>query len=321
MSKVFYNGELVAEIEGLPKVGDIAQDFYTNINHLLKYTKKIREKKIIVLNILPDFVQEDISKKSIAKFHQQYQNRDDVMVLNVVSMTAFNSHKFINQGKDIAFLFQAKKFAKDYGVKLKFHSQEFAAEGLVLARSVIVIDKTGRIAYTQLVDDLCQEPQYDICFHCVETLPKEAILVVDKKEPQEVLKSVATKEQQNKTTENKSKQDSLQKLVLKDISDVETKEDVSEALANVYLKTQGNFNSGYVHPFVYFQKNLFQLFLMQDINRLFEEVLKQFSVNEENSNTSNSLSLTKEMKNRSQYSLEFALSFTKKPMNFKEFVK
>jgi thiol peroxidase len=47
-------------------------------------------------------------------------------------------------------------FGKDYGVRLI----DGPLEG-VLARSVVVIDTDGKVAYTQLVPEIKEEPDYD----------------------------------------------------------------------------------------------------------------------------------------------------------------
>ena len=53
-------------------------------------------------------------------------------------------------------MLRTSKFAKDYGVLLT----EGPLRGLC-ARAVVVIDSSGKVAYSELVPEITQEPNYE----------------------------------------------------------------------------------------------------------------------------------------------------------------
>ena len=52
--------------------------------------------------------------------------------------------------------FRDRSFGKNYGIEI----MDGPMEGLY-ARSVVIIDREGKVVYTQLVPEIAQEPDYD----------------------------------------------------------------------------------------------------------------------------------------------------------------
>jgi thioredoxin-dependent peroxiredoxin len=53
-------------------------------------------------------------------------------------------------------LMRSRDFAKDYGVLI----EDGPLEGIA-ARAVVVLDENDKVAYTELVSEISQEPDYD----------------------------------------------------------------------------------------------------------------------------------------------------------------
>lgn len=279
--KISYNNEVVAEINGLPKIGSLATDFYVTTNHLFKNTKTLRNQKVLILNILPNLVQEQISVRSIQQFKQKYQNCDDVVVLNLVSTTAHSGLALLKNGKDISFLLKPEAFAKSYGIGLKFYSEEHSSEALHLARSVIVIDKDGYIKYSEIVQDLSMDPNYQACFDCVEKLYSEKSLLKSQLITQ-------LKAQLKTGIESKSQHEILNLQA--------SKENPEESRKKAHEKAAVHLMSSYVEPLFSAPRNTFQMLLMADINRRIEDLSNfAFGNLEKQDSPSNSRALKREM--------------------------
>jgi len=52
--------------------------------------------------------------------------------------------------------FRTGQFGKDYGLKIL----DGPLQGL-LARAVIIVDENGKVLYSQLVEEISQEPEYE----------------------------------------------------------------------------------------------------------------------------------------------------------------
>ena len=53
-------------------------------------------------------------------------------------------------------MMRSRNFAKDYGVLI-----EDGPLAGITARAIVVVDENGKVAYTELVPEIAQEPDYD----------------------------------------------------------------------------------------------------------------------------------------------------------------
>ena len=114
--------------------------------------------KRTILNIFPS-VDTGICAASVRKFNEIAAGLDNTAVVNVSHDLPFAQARFCGaEGIESAVAASAFKssFGQDYGVTLT----DGKFEGL-LARSVVVIDDAGKVAYTQLVPEIGTEPDYD----------------------------------------------------------------------------------------------------------------------------------------------------------------
>ncbi len=143
----------------LPAVGSAAPDFHLvdgklNDVHLADYSGK---KKI--LNIVPS-LDTPTCATSAKKFDEHAAGRDDVVVLVVSSDLPFAQGRFCGaEGLENVVplsLMRTRGFAKDYGVLIT----DGPLAGIT-ARAVVVIDENDQVVYTQLVQEIADEPDYD----------------------------------------------------------------------------------------------------------------------------------------------------------------
>ena len=101
--------------------------------------------KRVVLNIFPS-LDTGVCATSVRKFNKLASSLPDT-VANVVPASDF----------------RAAGFAGAYGVLMA----DGPLAGL-LARAVVVIDKAGKVVYTQLVPEITEEPDYDAAVEAVK---------------------------------------------------------------------------------------------------------------------------------------------------------
>ena len=113
----------------------------------------------IILNIFPS-LDTGVCATSVRKFNKLAAGLPDTVVLAISKDLPFAHARFCTtEGiENVIPLsdFRFSDFDENYGVRMA----DGPLAGL-LARSVVVIGKDGKIAYTELVPEITQEPDYD----------------------------------------------------------------------------------------------------------------------------------------------------------------
>lgn len=147
----------------LPAVGSQAPDFHlvdSKLNDvgLDSYTGK--KKILYIVSSLDTFVCGNTSKI----FNERIAGNSDTVVLVISADLPFAQTRFCRGAKLSHIIplsmMRSRKFAKDYGVLLV--DGPFAG---ITARAVVVLDENNRVLYTELVDDIGHEPDYDAAFN------------------------------------------------------------------------------------------------------------------------------------------------------------
>ena len=160
MATVKFKDNEVHSNGNLPEVGSIAPDF-TLVNASLQEIHLSDYKgKRLLLNIFPS-LDTGTCATSVRKFNQWVSEKENVVVLCVSKDLPFAQSRFCGaEGLDnviTASDFKYNTFATDYGVLLI----DGPLQGL-MARSVVALDETGKVLYTELVAEITHEPSYDI---------------------------------------------------------------------------------------------------------------------------------------------------------------
>lgn len=158
MATIKFQGNPLHTSGELPTVGSKAPDFILVNGKLADVTLATYAGKKKVLNIVPS-LDTPTCAMSTRKFNEKASKLDNTVVLVISADLPFAQCRFCEtEGlKDVIPLSTFRSsFADDYGVKL---TDTFLA-GLT-ARAIVIIGEDDKVLYTQLVDELASEPDYD----------------------------------------------------------------------------------------------------------------------------------------------------------------
>lgn len=161
MAKITLKGNPWNTSGELPKTGTNAPHFKFTKSDLTNVTLEDFKEKKIVLNIFPS-IDTPVCATSVKKFNERAGMLKNTVVLCVSQDLPFAHKRFCSAGgieKVITVsAFRDPNFGKNYGVTIT----DGPLAGL-FARAIAVIDETGKIAYTELVPEIAQEPNYETC--------------------------------------------------------------------------------------------------------------------------------------------------------------
>lgn len=157
MAQITMRGNETNTVGELPAVGTLAPDFTLAGADLGAVTGAQFRGKPLLLNIFPS-VDTPTCAMSVRTFNQRAAG-DGVVVLCVSNDLPFAQKRFCG-AEGIENVTTASgfrdSFGDDYGVTIV----DGPMTGL-LARAVVVIDADGNVAYTELVREVADEPNYD----------------------------------------------------------------------------------------------------------------------------------------------------------------
>ncbi len=143
----------------LPARGQDAPGFTLTATDLAERGSAEFAGKNVVLNIFPS-VDTAVCATATRQFNEKAAGLEDTVVLCVSMDLPFALGRFCGaeglENVTPLSAFRNQAFGKDYGVAIV----DGPLAGL-LARAVVVIDKDGKVAYTELVPEIAQEPNYD----------------------------------------------------------------------------------------------------------------------------------------------------------------
>jgi thiol peroxidase len=165
MAKTAFKGSPVQLSGDLPQPGEVAPAFTLTGSDLTDVSLKDYAGKTVVLNIFPS-IDTPVCAMSVRKFNAEIGNTDNAVVLCISADLPFAHARFCGaEGLDhvvSASTFRNPDFGDDYGVRIT--SGPLAG---LMARAVMVIDGQGKVTYTQLVEEISQEPDYDAALACL----------------------------------------------------------------------------------------------------------------------------------------------------------
>ena len=156
---VHFQGNPVAVQGSIPQAGDKAQPFTLVAKDLSDVTLGQFAGKRKVLNIFPS-IDTGVCAASVRKFNQLAGELANTVVLCVSADLPFAQSRFCGaEGlSNVVTLSTLRdpEFLQTYGVGIA----DGALKGLA-ARAVVVIDENDNVVYSELVNEITNEPDYD----------------------------------------------------------------------------------------------------------------------------------------------------------------
>ncbi len=165
MAKITLGGNPINTNGELPKTGTKAPNFTFVKSDMTEVSLKDFAGKKIILNIHPS-VDTGVCATSIRKFNEEASSLDNTVVLSISKDLPFAQKRFCGaEGiENVISLsgYRNNSFSKDYGVEVI----DGAFTGLY-ARAVVVVNEGGNVAYSELVPEIAQEPNYEAALNAL----------------------------------------------------------------------------------------------------------------------------------------------------------
>ncbi len=159
MAQITLKGKPIETTGSLPDVGTEAPLFVLTKTDLSDVGTKDFPGKTLVLNVFPS-IDTSVCAASVRRFNMEAGALDNVVVLCISADLPFAHKRFceVEGLKNVIPLstFRCPELGRDYGITIITG----ALKGL-LSRAVIIIDKSGKVTYTEQVQEIAQEPDYD----------------------------------------------------------------------------------------------------------------------------------------------------------------
>ncbi len=159
METVYFKGEPCHTSGNVPEVGTKAPCFTLVTPALKEISCADFKGKRVVLNVFPS-LDTPVCAASVRHFNQEASTLSDTVVLCVSMDLPFAAGRFCEaEGlKDVipASAFRSPSFAEKYGLELV----DGPLAGL-LTRAVIILDGDRNVIYTDLVNEITEEPRYN----------------------------------------------------------------------------------------------------------------------------------------------------------------
>ena len=158
MAQTLLRGNPIQTAGDLPTIGMAAPAFTLKDAKLQAVSLADFIGKKVVISIFPS-IDTPTCATSTRKFNEQAADKTNTVVLTVSEDLPFALGRFCGaEGIENVHTLSAFRsiFGKDYGVEMTTGP----LTGLC-ARAVVVVDETGKVIYTELVDDITHEPNYE----------------------------------------------------------------------------------------------------------------------------------------------------------------
>ena len=156
---VHFQGNPVPVAGQFPQVGEQAKPFNLVAKDLTDVSLANYAGKRKVLNIFPS-IDTGVCAASVRKFNERSGEADNTVVLCISSDLPFAQSRFcgaenVNNVITLSSL-RGAEFKENYGVAIA----DGPLKGLT-ARAVVVLDENDKVIYSELVNEITEEPNYD----------------------------------------------------------------------------------------------------------------------------------------------------------------
>jgi len=159
MATITLKGNPVHTRGDLPGTGSAAPDFRLTRNDLSDVSLADFAGKVRILNIVPS-LETSVCALSAKRFEREVKKRPGLVVLTISRDLPFAQGRFCKtEGvENVIMLSELRDL--DFGVAYEVEMVDGPMAGL-LSRAVVVLDADGKVAYTEQVPEIGQEPDYD----------------------------------------------------------------------------------------------------------------------------------------------------------------
>jgi thioredoxin-dependent peroxiredoxin len=158
MTQVTFKGNPIRIAGSLPEIGSIAPDFRVVREDLTSLSLVELKGKRVILNIFPS-LDTPVCAMSVRRFNVEAAKLANTVVLCISRDLPFAHKRFCTTEGIHSVItgseYQDSSFSDAYGVRIL----EGPLAGL-FSRAIVVINESGRVAYTEQVPDIAQEPDY-----------------------------------------------------------------------------------------------------------------------------------------------------------------
>jgi len=159
MANVTLQGKLIHTAGNLPDKGSFAPAFTLTKTDLSDIALNDLKGSVVILNIFPS-LDTPTCALSVKRFNSEANKIDNANILCVSMDLPFAQKRFCAaEGLDKVIpvsAFRFPEFGDTYGVRII----EGKLAGL-FSRAVVVIDVSGKVIYTEQVNEISEEPNYD----------------------------------------------------------------------------------------------------------------------------------------------------------------
>ncbi|MFA6366182.1 MAG: thiol peroxidase [Candidatus Hydrogenedentales bacterium] len=168
MAKITHKGNPISTVGTLPALGSKAPDFLLTKRDLSDASLADFAGMVKILNIVPS-LDTGVCAASARAFNKAADGLGGAVVLTISRDLPFAQNRFCEAEGIKAVVplseLRNRNFGKDYGVAI--------LDGLLaglLSRAVVVLDKDDKVAYTQQVPEIGQEPDYKSALEAAKKL-------------------------------------------------------------------------------------------------------------------------------------------------------
>ncbi len=167
MAKITFLGKPLTTSGELPQVGSKVPDFSLVSGKLNDVTLATYAGKRKILSIVPS-LDTPTCAASTRIFNQKANTYENTVVLVISADLPFAQSRFC-ESEDLKNVIPLStfrsNFAEDYGVNIL----DTVLAGL-MARAIVIIDEKNNVAYTELVIEIADEPDYESALEIIKSL-------------------------------------------------------------------------------------------------------------------------------------------------------
>lgn len=164
--QVTFGGKKLNLYGEVVKVSDKAPDFKAVNNDLSSFDSKENQGKVVVYSVVPS-IDTGVCSLQARTFNEEAEKLgDDVIVITVSCDLPFAQKRFCAQEGIKNSISISDYKDHDFGKKYGFLIEDLA----LLSRGVVIVDKNGKIAYTEYVKEVTNEVNFDAALDAVKAL-------------------------------------------------------------------------------------------------------------------------------------------------------